>query len=184
MKSAAESITVCPFTIVIDSNEGAPYPFEGMTDRRTKRPLIVPIIRRALWSMDQRDVEIKGQSHSIGWADYTIDGMESRIQIERKSVADLFSTLGGRRDRFEAEIKRLHEDCEYAEVAVEGDWQALYRWRGHGPNPQSVIGTIVAWQQRYSGVHWGLYPSRAAAERFVFRKLERFWTDNNKGENR
>ena len=171
---------ICPFTIVIDSNEGAPYPFQGLKERGPrKRDLIVAIRRQALWAMDRRDVEIKGETFNVGLADYTIEGFESQIQIERKSLSDLFGTLGQRRNKFEAEIKRLHEDCEYAEVVVEGDWPAILRFKDHGPNPQSVIGTIKAWQQRYPKVHWNLYPTRAAAERFVFRTLDRFWRDRN-----
>jgi len=177
-RQTGRNISVCNFTIVIDSNEGAPYPFQGLQERGPKkRNLVIPISRRAMYQMHQRDVEIKGEVHRVGLADYSLLGFEQQIQIERKSIADLFGTLGQRRNRFEAEIKRLHEDCEYVEVVIEGDWPAIIRHRGHGPNPQSVIGTIKAWQQRYPRVHWNLYPSRAAAERFVFRALERFWLD-------
>jgi len=175
-----QDVAICPFTIVIDSNEGAPYPFQGLKERGPKkRDLIISIARQPLYLLDMRSVVIKGETFDVGMADYSIRGMESQIQIERKSLSDLFSTLGQRRNKFEAEIKRLHEDCEYAEVVVEGDWNAIIGWRGHGPSAQSVIGTIKAWQQRYPTVQWNLYPTRASAERFVFRSLERFWRDRN-----
>ena len=35
--------------------------------------------------------------------DYTIAGLEDVVVVERKSIKDLFGTLGQHRDRFEAE---------------------------------------------------------------------------------
>ncbi len=179
-KSAASTIDVCPFVICIDSNEGAAYPFAGFKSRERKdRDLVIQCVRKPLWNHEPRQVEIKGEFHKVGFGDYSIEGYESKLAIERKSVADLFSTLGSRRDRFEAEIKRLHEDCEFAAVVVEGDWSQILTWKGHGPDARSVHGTITAFQQRYKGTHWVLCPSRAFAERQSFRMLERFWRDRN-----
>lgn len=138
--------------------------------------------RRPLWSEQTRIVEVKGQSYTVGLADYTIGGMERQVQIQRKTLPDLFGTLGERRLTFEAEIKRLHEDCQYAEVIIEGDWPAICKWSGHGPCVQSVIGTIKAWQQRYHNVHWNFYPTRSMAEQLTFRTLERFWLDRQQEE--
>jgi hypothetical protein len=183
MVSAANSrlndIAYCPFEIVVDSNEGAPFSFLGMKtpEAEGKKPLVVRIVRKALWNTAVRTVITKRGTFNIGLADYSIEGMEGLVQIERKSIADLFGTLGGRREKFEAEIKRLHEDCQFAAVVVEGGWDQVILWRGNGPSPQSVVGTIIAWMQRYRNVHWLLLPSRSAAERVTFRLLERFWND-------
>ena len=178
-RSRLNEVEVCPFEIVVDSNEGAPFSFLGLKTpaAQGKKPLVVRIVRKPLWNMVVRPVTTKRGTFNIGLADYSIEGMEDRVQIERKSVADLFGTLGGRREKFEAEIKRLHEDCEFAAVVVEGGWDQIILWRGNGPEPQSVVGTILAWQQRYRNVHWLLLPSRSAAERITFRVLERFWND-------
>lgn len=178
--AALSEIDVCPFTIVIDSNESAAYHFAGIKSREHKeRDLVIQCVRKPLWNHEPRLVEIKGQSHKVGFADYSIEGMESAVAIERKSIEDLFSTLGSRRDRFEAEIKRIHEDCEFAMVIVEADWPQILRWKGHGPDPASVYGTIMAWRQRYRNCHWELCFSRAFAEKQTFRTLERFFRDRN-----
>ena len=179
MSKLATEIDVCPFTVVIDSNESAPYPFAGIKSREhDDRTLVIQTVRKPLWNHAVRAVEIKGESHNVGMGDYSIEGMESLIAVERKSVNDLFSTLGSRRGRFEAEIKRLSEDCEFAAVVIEGDWSQILGWKGHGPDPRSVHGTMTAWAQRYKGVHWVLCPTRAFAEKQTFRILERFWNDH------
>lgn len=177
--SSLNDVAVCPFEIVVDTNEGHPFSFLGITTGtgEKKKPLLIKTTRKALYAMAVRKVETKRASFDVGLADYTIAGLETQVQIERKSVSDLFSTLGERREKFECEIKRLHEDCRFAAVVVEGGWDAITLWRGHGPTPQSVIGTIFAWQQRYKGVHWQICPNRSVAERFAFRMLERFWED-------
>jgi len=180
MAKAKPTIDICPFKVVVDSNEGGPFPFIGIKSRDHKdRDLIIECVRKPLWCHEPREVEIKGAQHKVGWGDYSIEGYESKLAIERKSIADLFGTLSSRRDRFEAEIKRLHEDCEFAAVIVEGDWSQILTWRGNGPDPKSVHGTITAWQQRYRGTHWILCPSRAFAEKQCFRVMERFWLDRN-----
>ena len=93
---AASSIDVCPFKVVVDSNESAPFPFAGIKSRKNKeRDLVIEQVRRPLWNFEPREVEIKGTSHKVGFGDYSIEGYERQFSIERKSVADLFGTLGG-----------------------------------------------------------------------------------------
>lgn len=164
MPKASQDFELFEPTVVIDSNEGAPYQFTGI--RSSGKPLVIRTERRALW----RD----------GLADYTLAGHELGIQIERKSVADLFATLGSRRDRFEAEIARLHERVEFSAVVVEGTEADVITWRGNGPLPKSVLGTIDAWEQRYHRVRWWLCCGRAAAEAKTFRALRRFWIEQQK----
>ncbi len=144
----------CPFTVIVDSNEGAPYPFRGMQRRHSSGVLIpytVNTVKKSLWSTNVRDVRIrKGKNvftHAVGLADYSILGLERHIQIERKSLSDLFGTIGTRRDRFEAEIKRLHEDCKAAYVIIEAGWPdiSIYNTTGidravdHTGNPLDAI---------------------------------------------
>lgn len=176
-----EKLAVCEFTVIVDSNEGHPYQFEGIKCRRTQKPLIIQTKRKPLWSTSVREVTTKRGTYRVGLADYSIEGYEDRIQIERKSLEDLFGTLGGRREKFEAEIKRLHEDCEFSCVLIEADWNQIFRWRKSGLNPESVFGTVTAWRQRFPRCHWLFNPSRAFAERHCFRILERFYRDQTEG---
>lgn len=162
----SEEFEICPFTIVVDTNEGAPWQFTGIKGKKVngeRRPIIVQTVKKPMWLG--------------GLADYSIEGIEDEIQIERKSISDLFSTLGQRRDKFEDEIKRLNSTCIYAAVVIEGGYGQIASYRDHGPEASSVIGTMLAWSQRYPGVHWIAAGSRDMAERLAFRMLERYWSD-------
>ena len=162
LKPAGEpDYLLCPFTIIVDSREQAPYHFRGFkADAIQKyRPLVVRTVVAGLAS-----------------GDYSIEGFEDRVACERKSLADLYGTLGGGRERFERELQRLAE-MEFAAVVIEADWNAIIG----SPPPQSkllpktVYRSIIAWQQEFPTVHWWACESRDFAERTTFRILERFW---------
>lgn len=171
---------VCPFTVVIDSNEGAPWLFRDFKAKGTGKPLVIKTVQKPLWSMCKRTVTVKGRQFVRGLADYSIDGLEEAIQIERKSHEDFYSTLGQRRMEFEAELMRLSQ-CEFACVVIECGWgQIAERPENSQVLPTSVIGSIIAWQQRYKNVHWITAGTRAQAERLAFRVLERFWKDRTR----
>lgn len=168
-----QEFEVAPFTVVIDSNEGAPFSFQGIKGRKrngVQLPVVVKIVRKPMWNIGRAD-------HGTGLADYSIEGLEELVQIERKSIEDLFGTLSSRRENFEREIDRLNRQCEAACVLIEGSFGHIASFKSHGPDPASVIGTMIAWGQRYPKVHWIPAGSRDMAERLAFRFLERFWID-------
>ncbi len=115
--------------------------------------------------------------------DYSIDGFDiSGITLERKSLSDLFGSLGKGRKRFIKELERMSK-FDYAAVIIEAEWSTVIR---HPPtrsklNPKSVYASIIAWQQRY-GIHFWLVPNRQFAEKTTFRILERYYKDNNADE--
>lgn len=166
------AITV-PFTVLIDSREKAPFSFTGLhadVDKK-RRPLFVP----TQWAC-------------LPTGDYTIAGMEDRIAIERKSLADLYSTLGQHRERFEREHERMaeiasHPDRGFAAVVIEADWGTILTQPPKESKlfPKTIFRTSLAWSQRY-GVHWVAAGSRRMAEIWTFRSLERFWKDHSGGD--
>lgn len=169
---------ICPFTIVIDTNEAAPFHFTGIAIDGDKhgRSWIVNTVKSPLFTMARREVEIHGDVFVKGLADYAIFGHELAFEIERKSIADLYSTLGQRRLEFEAEIKRLHEDCEFAAVVIEGDWEAILRTPPNSQlNPKSVSRTILSWSVRYPRVHWFPCMNRRHAEMLTFQLMMKWW---------
>ena len=118
--------------------------------------------------------------------DYSVKGHENRVTVERKSVTDLFSSVGKDRDRFQKEMERL-SNFDYAAVVVEGDWRKCLR---DPPlfsqlRPKSLFATVIAWEQRY-GVSFWMCPNRNFAERATYRILERFYHDrrNQKSNSR
>jgi ERCC4-type nuclease len=155
---------VAPFTLVIDSREQTPYAFAGLRSDADagRRPLLVRTVTRGLEA-----------------GDYSLEGFERLVAVERKSLSDLFATLGQARARFVRELRRLQALYEFAAVVVEAGWEDILvrppprsRLR-----PKTVFRSVVAWQQRYPRVHWWMCPSREFAEVVTFRMLERFWRD-------
>src|SRR5687767_5261983 len=71
---------LAPFTIVVDTREQTPYPFEDLA----------PSVRAKLEA-----------------GDYSIVGYEGAFAVERKSLADAYATFSRDRARFERELERL-----------------------------------------------------------------------------
>lgn len=117
--------------------------------------------------------------------DYSLVGYESRVAVERKSLADLYGTLGQGRDRFERELVRLSA-MEFAAVVVEATWPEVC---AEPPDhtklpPKIVFRSVVAWSVRYPTVHWIPAGPRRLAEITTFRLLERFVKEDMTRERR
>jgi ERCC4-type nuclease len=159
------AITV-PFTVVIDTRETAPYHFAGLkADAKDKGvPLLIPTVEAGLKT-----------------GDYAIEGMENMATVERKSLADLYSTLGQNRERFEREHERMAE-MKRAIVMIEASWYEILKWPPpHSSlNPKTVFRTALSWHARY-GVAWIAADSRRFAEIYTFRWLEKIWKEFHDG---
>ncbi len=167
-----------PFTILIDSREVHPWGFRDIPGKKGQGTIIVP---RKWYSLGNH------------CGDYTIEGTHLpshphwKVSIERKSIGDLYSTILSRRANFVKELEILN-DMEYSAVVVESNLttvlshRPLY-WKEKGISVEdqfsmqrSVIGSIQAWQLRYSNVRWWFLP-RKYAEIWVYRILNRFYED-------
>jgi len=162
-------VQVCPFTVVIDNREGAPYPFTNL---------------RSDASDGNRKIYVPRRFVHLETGDYSIEGCESKICVERKSLEDLFSTLGQGRERFEREHERMAEINStpggHACVVVEADWKtAMFCPPEHSRlSPKTVFRTWLAWRNRY-GVEWLFMGDRRMAEITTFRILERWWSERS-----
>lgn len=149
-----------PAVVLVDSREQLPYEFAGLTaDRRDGGGLLAVTVRRA----------------GLPTGDYSLDGYTDRVAVERKSLNDLYHTLGQERERFERELERLAA-MTWAAVVVEAEWSVIL---GNPPahsklNPKTVLRSVLAWQQRFPNVHWLPMPDRRFAEAVTLRALERF----------
>ena len=157
-----------PFTILIDHREKAPFTFAGIlgdADQK-RRPLVVAM-----------------QMRHLATGDYTVEGLEGQVAVERKSLADLYATLGQCRARFQRELHRLAA-YRFAAVVVEADWPTVLQSppRRSRLNPKTVYRSVIAWQQRFPNTHWWLCSTRAFAEVTTFRILERAWKDSQKAQ--
>ncbi|MEM7385741.1 MAG: ERCC4 domain-containing protein [Verrucomicrobiota bacterium] len=114
--------------------------------------------------------------------DYSIQGFETGAQaflIERKSLSDLVGSLTAGRERFAHECARL-AGAEFKRLLIIGTRSQIeekqYRSRA---TPQSILGSLDAWEVRYGlPVVW--QPSTEAAALQVERWAFRYWTEKRK----
>lgn len=147
-------------TVVRDTREQTGYGFASLTCDQADGggPLIVPVEVGTLRS-----------------GDYSLRGYEDQVAVERKSLPDLFGTLGQGRERFERELERLAA-FRFAAVVVEATLPEvlLSPPRNSDLNPKTVVRSVLAWQQRVPNVHWWFAGPRPLAEALTFRVLDRF----------
>lgn len=148
---------VSEFAVIVDTREQAPFRFTGIK-QDDGRDLIVPLINRGLAS-----------------GDYAIDGLESVMSVERKSLRDFYGSISAGRERFEREIQRLNE-MQSAHVVIEGDWDDIMQPESFTRVPPKVaMRTMQSWSIKYPRVHWWAMPSRRLAEVWTYRLLEMLW---------
>lgn len=141
---------ICPFTVVTDTREQAPFAFMSIEP----------------WD------EIRVVRSALATGDYSIHGFEDRISIERKSVSDFYGSIGGDRERFEREMVRM-KTMKYAAVVIEG----LIEDRPETVvmSAKSGTHTALSWSIRY-GVHFHECKyGRREAELKTFHLLRHFW---------
>lgn len=158
-----ESGAAPQFTIVIDGRERAPFQFMGL-NKVVNGELVQQLVEVEYGRLDS--------------GDYSLAGFEKLVGVERKSLEDLYSTLGSGRERFEREHERLAE-MKTACVVVEADWHTVINQppAQSSLNPLSVLGTSISWYQRY-GIAWYMLPGRRAAESFTYKFLEMFYRNH------
>jgi ERCC4-type nuclease len=159
---------VCPFTVLVDTREGLPYTFEGLTTTAEEGnlPICVCQIRRTL---------------PVG--DYAIEGYPRGVIVERKSPPDLFQSVAKRRN-MEHRLTAMNEEYEYACFVVECELSAIYLNPQSDYSPTALGRSVISWQQKYRNVHWMFCPGRRFAEQWTFRVLERYWLNTACGGKR
>jgi ERCC4-type nuclease len=151
---------VFPATVLIDSREQRAFTFRGISADVGQGG--------GNWSVPTEVVKLDA-------GDYSLDGYATAIACERKSHSDLLHTIGQERDRFQRELERLNA-MQVAYVVVEADWHAVL----NDPPPYSslsaktVFRSVIAWQQRFTRVHWWFVNNRDWAEVTTLRIFERW----------
>lgn len=154
-------------TIRIDTREQDPFTFESV------RMPILPFrtIRGTLPTGDYAD------------NDRLTLSPEDQAVVERKSLADLYNTMGKGRDRFTRECVRMAE-YGYAAIVIEASWEQIMAPNSIGmlrhPTkmlPKTVVLGLLALAQRYR-IHVIPCPGRKFAEQLTHRILERWARDH------
>lgn len=165
---------VAPFRVLVDSMEQKPYLFAGLR-LDSGNEVFVPTETRAL------GVRVGDFYQPMG--DYSIEGMQGLVHIERKSIEDCQSTIlgwGGRRERFEKELAVL-SSMPWCAVVVEGTMDQVVSTIQQRESKKTVfelrkilLHSMIAWQSDYR-VPWYFCSSRSWAEYTTFRLLVRSW---------
>jgi len=110
---------------------------------------------------------------SLPAGDYSVKNYYDKIAIERKSLGDLFSSLGVNRDKFNYEIERLTY-VEQKHIIIEGTLdQCLHPERFFSKiHPNSVMGSLISLAEK--GIQVWLAGNHRDGNRLAKRILERF----------
>lgn len=105
--------------------------------------------------------------------DYSIEGYESRIAIERKSLEDFINTVLRDKDRFARELTLL-QAYDFAAIVIEADLDKILQHAYTSQlAPSALLGIIAEYQVRFSPVHFVLASDRPSA-RVMTERLLRF----------
>lgn len=145
-----------------------------MTSRSDPRlvPIVVDTREQEAYGFDARRVRVIRRALPAG--DYSVEGMETAVAVERKSLADFVSTVIHSRARFYRELDRLR-GYGAAAVVVEGNLMDVLggRYRS-GAHPNALLGTIAAITIDF-GIPVFFCSNRQASARFVEAYLVRVY---------
>lgn len=160
-----------PFTILVDQREKAPYRFTGFKANKNEFGHTSDIHHTL--DVDTKRIHIKT-------GDYTIEGHRDLVTVERKSLPDLYGSVGKNRDRFEAEYERMSK-IKNSVVVIEASFSDVC-FRPPEPsrmNPRAVIHTLTGWWMKH-GVPFFVADTRRGCEYFTLRFLISYWKNFQK----
>ena len=150
-----------PPLIVVDTREQTPWTF--------KRGLVV----------ERFGCEFPTQTATLDTGDYSVAGLEDRVRIERKSLADFVTSVTKERERFWRELERLAA-FPVKGVVIEGAIREVEAMGTSGSRlrsqarPQAVIASATAiWVDFGIPVSWAGH--RDLAEYTAAWALRRVW---------
>lgn len=157
---------ITPFSIIIDTREQLPYQFN---DEYYTNHGLLAIVRKKL-----------------DYGDYTIEGLESIISIERKQLSEYFLCMGTDRKRFEREIegataKGIHIFCLVEGSNAYQDNVEVMLDIHSRLNLNSLHASETAWMLRYkyNVIYCG---NRQASEKRCFNTLLHVFKNKEKYE--
>jgi DNA excision repair protein ERCC-4 len=95
-------------------------------------------------------VGVKYKFKKLNVGDYSIEGKEDVISIERKSLSDFVSSISKGRKRFEAELERARSYKFFA-IIIEGSYFDIKIQRYESKmDRKAVLATINKWRVKYN----------------------------------
>lgn len=128
--------------IIVDTREQRPYSFNNMR----KKALIA--------------------------GDYSIEGLEEKIAIERKSLEDWINTILRSKRRFSIELRKL-QSFDFAAIVIEGSLSDILAGNYKSDvKPDALLGMTVGIMQEYQPVQIIFADDRPHAYAIVKKMLE------------
>jgi ERCC4-type nuclease len=143
-------------SIIIDTREQLPYSFEHPAEIRTLKT-----------------------------GDYSIEGLENSVVVERKRHNEIVQCMTWQRDRFERELERSNKFRRFhlvIECSMKALIECLYEDWPNGTHPNSVRGTLIAWQNRFPSLRVWMPGDRETSQLWVEHLLKKAWTDDVEGK--
>ena len=140
------------FTPKIDIPDG----FIMIVDTREQKPLF----KLKPWIIEA----------GLNSGDYSIQGFENIITIERKSIPDLLGTLGKGRVRFEKELNRMNE-YKWKGLLIEGLENDVYQPNDFSSmHPNSIYHSLAAIETKWGvGIYYA--KDKKSARNWVLSRL-------------
>ena len=137
-----------PYTVIVDSREKLPYEF------------------------------VTSKQASLSAGDYSIEGLEQIIAIERKTKNDMYTTIGQHRDRFIRELEKLSK-YQYSAIVIESTLKGFTVQPEYSRlHPNSAMASLIAWSIRYN-IHLHFAGDRELGNTLTTELLNRFWRHIN-----
>lgn len=134
-------MTIPLYTIVVDTREQRPYNF------------VDPVVKKGLLA-----------------GDYSIEELENRIAVERKTLNDFVNTVIHNKERFFKELTKL-QTYDFACIVVEATLKQILAGKfTSNASPLSVIGLMISCMTKFK-IPIILCDSRQYAQVFVERFL-------------
>ncbi len=169
--------------IHVSSAEQKPYDFKSITKPWASFTITTGHMETADYGVCRpQQANLLGGDGPTPWKELVEADPAACAIVERKSLADLFGSIGGGRTRLDYEMKRMQE-YGYRAVVIEANWSMILNPNEHlqhatRVNVKSAVASIIAWSERH-GVHFHAMVNRAMAEQFTYRLLERWIRDGS-----
>jgi len=117
--------------------------------------------------------DVQAMRGTLNAGDYSLQGLEDLLAIERKELSDLVACVGTERERFERELLRLR-GYRCKAVMVEATLAQVEKggWRSQ-VKPAAVLGSIASWRVKY-GVEFIYAGNHELAAAETLRLLRKF----------
>jgi len=173
----------CPYT------KATNYKCDGWLKRlkRRKKEIHIPVIitdtrENCGYLFKGKEAEAKIVMKKLVTGDYSLEGYEREIVIERKRINELFGNFAGDRERFMREIERM-EKIPYKFLLIEGSFKDLVGMKKL-PGKVSiklVVATLISLMIK-NNIKVVFAGSPKLAEQLAYRILLKFFSYKMRGD--